>query len=70
LPHRLIQLFTFIDDVVLDPFVGSGTTCLAAIKDKRNYIGYDINKEYVILSDNRINYYKNQLKLFQGDKTY
>ncbi|MBU4501659.1 MAG: site-specific DNA-methyltransferase, partial [Nanoarchaeota archaeon] len=42
LPHRLIQLYTFKDDVVLDPFVGSGSACLSAIKDKRSYVGYDI----------------------------
>ena len=47
LPHRLIQLYTFKGDVVLDPFVGSGSTCLSAIKDERNYIGYDINPDYV-----------------------
>lgn len=55
LPHRLIQLFTFKGDVVIDPFCGSGTTCLAALQDKRHYIGYDNNKEYVYLSKQRIN---------------
>lgn len=60
LPHRFIQLYTFKNDVVLDPFVGSGTTCLAAIKDKRNYIGYDINPEYVKLSEKRISAYINK----------
>ena len=65
LPHRLIQLYTFKDDVVLDPFVGSGTTCLAATKDSRYYIGYDINPEYVKLSEKRISAYVNQLHLFK-----
>jgi len=65
LPHRLIQLYTFKDDVVLDPFVGSGTTCLSAIKDKRHYIGYDIDPEYVKLSEKRISSYTNQLNLFE-----
>jgi site-specific DNA-methyltransferase (adenine-specific) len=65
LPHRLIQLYTFKKDIVLDPFVGSGTTCLVAIKDKRNYIGYDIDPEYVKLSEKRISFYKNQLNLFE-----
>jgi site-specific DNA-methyltransferase (adenine-specific) len=64
LPHRLIQLYTFKDDVVLDPFVGSGSTCLSAIKGKRNYVGYDINSEYVKLAENRIANYTNQLQLF------
>ena len=65
LPHRLIQLYTFKDDVVLDPFVGSGSTCLSAIKDKRNYVGYDIDSEYVKLAEERIANYTNQLKLFE-----
>jgi DNA modification methylase len=65
LPHRLIQLYTFKDDVVLDPFVGSGTACLSAIKDKRNYVGYDIDPEYVKLAKKRISSYTNQLKLFK-----
>ncbi len=55
LPHRLIQLFTFKGDNILDPFVGSGTTGLAAYKDGRNYIGYDLNPEYIQLACKRIN---------------
>ncbi len=64
LPHRLIQLYTFKDDVVLDPFVGSGTACLSAIKNKRSYVGYDIDPEYVKLAEKRISNYTNQLQLF------
>jgi DNA modification methylase len=54
LPHRLIQLFTFMGDIVLDPFAGSGTTCLAANRDGRGYIGYEINPDYVQLANRRI----------------
>jgi len=54
LPHRLIQLFTFRGDVVLDPFVGSGTTCLAALADGRSYVGYETSEEYVALARRRI----------------
>lgn len=57
LPYRLIQLYSFKNDVVLDPFVGSGTTCLAALKTSRNYIGYDNNPEYVKLAEERIKAY-------------
>lgn len=53
LPHRLIQLFTFKGDVVLDPFAGSGTTCVAAFRDGRGYIGYEINPDYVQLASQR-----------------
>lgn len=57
LPHRLIQLYTFKGDVVLDPFCGSGTACLAALKDGRHYIGYDDHEEYVTLARERIRAY-------------
>lgn len=60
LPHRLINLYSFKGDVVLDPFLGSGTTSLAAIKNNRNYIGYDINEKYVELANRRIYEYKSQ----------
>lgn len=63
LPYRLIQLYTFKNEVVLDPFCGSGSTCIAALKSGRNYIGYDIKDEYVKLSNKRINDYKNQQTL-------
>ncbi|MDR3197427.1 MAG: site-specific DNA-methyltransferase [Planctomycetaceae bacterium] len=54
LPNRLIQLYSFVGDIILDPFIGSGTTAVAAVKAKRNYIGYDINKEYIKLANDRI----------------
>jgi DNA modification methylase len=54
LPHRLIQLYTFEGDVVLDPFAGSGTTCLAAFKDGRRYIGYEVKEEYLELARKRL----------------
>jgi site-specific DNA-methyltransferase (adenine-specific) len=54
LPHRLIQLYTYEGDVVLDPFAGSGTTCLAAAQDGRHFVGYEISREYLELAENRI----------------
>jgi site-specific DNA-methyltransferase (adenine-specific) len=54
LPRRLIQLYTFANDIVLDPFCGSGTTCLAAKRAGRHYIGYEILKEYVELAEKRL----------------
>jgi len=68
LPHRLIQLYTFNGDVVLDPFCGSGTACLAALKDGRHYIGYDIEPAYVKLANQRIKEYTNQMKLFENNQ--
>jgi site-specific DNA-methyltransferase (adenine-specific) len=52
--RKFSQLYTFKTDVVLDPFCGSGSTCLAAFKDGRHYIGYDIDTEYVKLANQRI----------------
>ena len=64
LPNRLIKLYSFKHDVILDPFLGSGTTSLAAIKNGRNYVGYDTNKKYIELADKRVAEYTNQTKLF------
>jgi len=54
LPYRLIQLYTYEGDVVLDPFIGSAQAAIAAIKTKRHYVGYEINEEYVKLAERRI----------------
>lgn len=58
LPYRLIQLYTFEEEVVLDPFMGSGQTAIAAIKTNRYYIGYEIEEAYVKLGEQRINEYE------------
>jgi len=47
LPFRLIKMFTFVGDTVLDPFLGSGTTSLSAMNLKRNSVGYEINEEFI-----------------------
>ena len=54
LPNRLIKLFSFTNDIVIDPFMGSGTTAIAAIKNNRNFVGYEINEKYINLANNRI----------------
>ncbi len=54
LPYRLIQVYSFQEDVVLDPFMGSGQTALAAIKSQRHFVGYEIDPNYVKLSEKRI----------------
>ena len=54
LPRRLIELYTFEGDVVLDPFAGSGTTCLAALELGRRFVGYEINPEYQRLAVARL----------------
>lgn len=57
LPYRCIQLYTYSGEVVLDPFMGSGTTALAALKTGRTFVGYEINPEYYELACTRINSY-------------
>lgn len=52
--EHLIQLFTKRDAIILDPFMGSGTTAIAAIQCGRKYIGYDINQEYIDISNKRL----------------
>ncbi|MHB1680809.1 MAG: DNA-methyltransferase [bacterium] len=59
LPFRLIQLYSFKDDIILDPFMGSGTTAAAALKSERKFIGYDINQEYINLAERRISLFYN-----------
>jgi DNA modification methylase len=54
LPRRLIELYTYTGDVVLDPFVGAGTTAVAAVLTGRRYIGYDAEPEYVALARRRV----------------
>lgn len=54
LPKRLIKLYSFLNDVVLDPFVGSGTTCVVAQKLSRRWIGIDINPTYVDMTKKRL----------------
>jgi site-specific DNA-methyltransferase (adenine-specific) len=54
LPYRLIQLYTFEGEVVLDPFMGSGQTALAAMRSRRHFVGYETSADYIELSMKRI----------------
>ena len=54
LPKRFINLYSFKDDLVLDPFIGSGTTAVASKFMQRNYVGYEINKDYIEIADKRL----------------
>ncbi|MBI3051789.1 site-specific DNA-methyltransferase [Candidatus Woesearchaeota archaeon] len=63
LPLRLIKLYTFEGDIVLDPFMGSGQTAIAAIETGRDYEGYELSKEYCNLAQERIKQVTEQKKL-------
>ncbi len=54
LPRRLIELFTYKDDLVLDPWCGSGTHAIAAIESGRHYVGYEIDSTYADLANQRV----------------
>lgn len=54
LPARLIQLYTYKGDLVLDPFVGSGTTAVAAVRAERHYVGFDTEPEYIKIAKERL----------------
>jgi DNA modification methylase len=60
LPYRFIQLYTFEGDTVLDPFMGSGQTAIAAVKSGRHYVGYEIEDKYVEIAERRIKEFTRQ----------
>lgn len=64
LPLRLIKLYSFWGDTVLDPFAGTGTTLLAAQELGRKSIGFELNPEYIKLINKKLNSYTSQLCLF------
>jgi len=64
LPYRLIQLYSFEGEFILDPFMGSGQTAIAAIKTNRKFVGYEINPEYVKLAEKRIKEYTENKNMY------
>ncbi len=54
LPARLIELYTYRGDLVLDPFLGSGSAAVAAVRTGRHYVGYDLDEAYVRLAEARV----------------
>lgn len=61
LPYRLIKMFSFVGDTILDPFLGSGTTTLSAKKLFRNSVGYEINKQFLPVIKEKTGVNKNVL---------
>jgi site-specific DNA-methyltransferase (adenine-specific) len=62
LPYRIIMMYSKRGDIILDPFMGSGTVAIASIIANRYYIGYDLNQEYIDRANNRIAEFKRSLK--------
>jgi DNA modification methylase len=67
IPRRLMKLFTYRSDVILDPFCGVGTTCLVAKKLGRKYIGIDISEKYCEIAERRIRNASLEVSLFDAD---
>ena len=61
LPYRLIKAFSYIGETILDPFVGSGVTLIAAADLKRNGIGYEINPEIAGVAIESLNNYQSKI---------
>jgi site-specific DNA-methyltransferase (adenine-specific) len=59
----LLQLYTFAGEVVLDPFMGSGSTALAALQAGRHYVGYEISQEYLKLAETRLQRFSQEKKI-------
>ena len=68
--ERIILIGSQQGDTILDPFLGSGTTGVVAKKLKRNFIGFEMNPEYLTIAKNRINQTKINEKLFYSEKPY
>jgi len=66
LPRRLIKMFTFIGDTVLDPFLGSGTTVKVALELQRNAIGYEINKDFLKIIKEKIGIKESLLSFYKN----
>jgi len=62
---EFIKLLTQKGDIVLDPFVGSGSTAVAAFQNERAYIGFDISEEYCLYAQKRLSSIKHQLSLWE-----
>ena len=64
LPRKIITLFTNQSDTILDPFIGSGTTAVAALMERRHFIGFETNKEYFDIAQGRIDQVRRNPTLF------
>ena len=70
IPKRLIELYTYEEDLVLDPFMGSGSTSIAALRTGRHYVGFDTDPEYVERAEARIEVEKDHLGRSDGASTF
>ncbi len=67
LPKRLIELYTYEGDVVLDPFMGSGSTAVAAVRAERHYLGFDTDAKYITIAERRIAEERERIEAARSD---
>jgi site-specific DNA-methyltransferase (adenine-specific) len=67
LAYRVIRLFTDEEDIVLDPFLGSGTTAVAAIETNRNFIGIEMMKKYAEIATENVKNAQQSQRLFSAN---
>jgi site-specific DNA-methyltransferase (adenine-specific) len=70
IPHRLLRMFSFRGETVLDPFSGTGTTGVATIENGRKYIGLETNSEYFSLSNDRLSECVNKNDISVSEDTF
>ena len=68
LPLRLIELYTYRCDLVLDPFMGSGSTAVAATRAERHFVGFDTDPRYKAIADERVAAERNRLDELRGER--
>jgi site-specific DNA-methyltransferase (adenine-specific) len=68
LPERLIELYTYEGDLVLDPFMGSGSTAVAAVRTDRRWVGYDLDADYVARAEQRVAAERERLEALDGQQ--
>lgn len=74
LPKRLIKMFSFVDDIILDPFLGSGTTIKVALNLNRNATGYEINEKFISIIKEKIGVNtllnENEIQIIKREKMF
>ena len=64
LSDKIIQYYSYVGDLVLDPFMGSGTTAISCVDHKRNYLGVELHQEYIDMAEDRISRFSPLQKFF------
>jgi site-specific DNA-methyltransferase (adenine-specific) len=69
LPKRLIELYTYENDIVLDPFMGSGSTAVAAVRTDRRYLGFELDEDYIAIAEQRVVLERERVTAMRNDSS-